>query len=149
MWVTEVMDQVHDLNLQWIQEMGFIREIDHALSKSLMVEFLCLKVLMGEDLGASLRAWQVEMEAITDNLLQDLDAAAQVSTTLPSQNAAVGTALWQFRAAVQLRMALSLTWLDEAHKRMEEFIQSHLRELLSQQEMKNLIGELSSWITDH
>ena len=96
MQVTEVMDQVHDLNLQWIQEMGFIRGIDHALSKSLMVEFLCLKVLMGEDLGATLRAWQVEMEAATDNLLKDLDAAAQVSTTLPSQNAAVGTALRQF-----------------------------------------------------
>ena len=95
-WVTEVMDQVHDLNLQWIQEMGFIREIDHALSKSLMVEFLHLKVLMGEDLGATLWAWQVEMEAATNNLLKDLDAVAQVSTTLPSQNAAVGTALRQF-----------------------------------------------------
>ena len=32
---------------------------------------------------------------------------------------------------------------------MEEFIQSHLRELRSQQETKNLIGELSSRITDH
>ena len=32
---------------------------------------------------------------------------------------------------------------------MEEFIQSHLRELQSQQETKNLIGELSSRITDH
>ena len=95
-WVTEVMDQVHDLNLQWIQEMGFIWGIDHALSKSLMVEFLCLKVLMGEDLSATLQAWQVEMEASMDNLLRDLDAATQVSTTLPSQNAAMGTALRQF-----------------------------------------------------
>ena len=32
---------------------------------------------------------------------------------------------------------------------MEKFIQSHLRELRSQQETKNLIGELSSRITDH
>ena len=32
---------------------------------------------------------------------------------------------------------------------MENFIQSHLRELRSQQETKNLIGELSSKITDH
>ena len=32
---------------------------------------------------------------------------------------------------------------------MEEFIQSRLRELRSQQETKNLIGELSSRITDH
>ena len=94
--VTEVMDQVHDLNLQWIQEMGFIQEIDHALSKSLMVEFLHLNVLMGEDLSETLRAWHVEMETATDNLLKDLDAAAQVSTILPSQNAAVGTDLRQF-----------------------------------------------------
>ena len=108
-WVAEVMDQVHDLNLRWIQEMGFIWEIDHTLSKSLMVEFLCLKILMGEDLSATLRAWQVEMEVTTDNLLKDLDAAAQVSTTLPSQNVAVGTALRQFQAVVQLKMALPLT----------------------------------------
>ena len=32
---------------------------------------------------------------------------------------------------------------------MEEFIRYHLGELLSQQETKNLIGELSSRITDH
>ena len=46
-------------------------------------------------------------------------------------------------------MALSLTRLDEAQEEMEKFIQSHLKELRSQQEMKNLIGELSSRITDH
>ena len=149
MRVSKVMDQVHDLNLQWIQEMGFIREIDHALSKSLTVEFLRLKVLMAEDLSAALRAWQVGMEAATDNLLKDLDVAAQVSTTRPSQNAAMGTALWQFQAAVQLRMALPLTRLDEARERMEGFIRSRLREMLSQQETKNLVLELSSRITDH
>ena len=95
-WVTKVMDQVHDLNLQWMQEMGFIQEIDQALSKSLMVEFLHLKILTGEDLGETLRMWQADMEAATDKLLRDLDTATQVSTTLPSQNATVGTALQQF-----------------------------------------------------
>ena len=94
--VGEVMDWVHDLNLQWIQEMGFAQEIDHALSKSLVVEFLCLQILMGEDFSAALWAWQVEMEVTTDNLVRDLSAATQVSTTLPSQSAAVGTALRQF-----------------------------------------------------
>ena len=93
--VAEVMDRVHDLNLQWIQEMGFIREIDHALSKSLIVEFLCLQILMGEDLSAALRVWQVEMEVAIDSLLRDLGVATQVGTTLPSQSAAVGTALQQ------------------------------------------------------
>ena len=148
-WVVEVLDRVHDLNLRWIQEMGFIREIDHALSKSLIVEFLHLQILMGEDLSAALWAWQVEMEVATDSLLRDLGATTQVSITLPSQSAAVETALRQFRAAVQLKMALPLTQLDEARERMEGYIRSHLREMLSQQETKSLIGELSSWIADH
>ena len=52
--VTEVMDHVHDLHLQLLQEMGFVREIDQALSKSLMVEFLRLKIIIGDDLSRAL-----------------------------------------------------------------------------------------------
>ena len=95
MRVAEVMDQVHDLHLQLMQ-MGFIREIDQALSKSLMVEFLRLKVIIGDDLSGTLRTWQTDMEAATDKFLKDLDATTQTSTTLPSKNAAVGVALRQF-----------------------------------------------------
>ena len=54
MRVTEVMDQVHDLHLQLLQEMGFIQKINQALSKSLMVEFLRLKVIVGDDLSGTL-----------------------------------------------------------------------------------------------
>ena len=147
--VAEVMDQVHDLHLQLVQEMDFIRGIDQALSKSLMVEFLRLKVIIGDDLSGTLQTWQANMEATTDKFLRDLDAVTQTSTTLPSKNAAVGVALHQFRAAAQLRVALPLTRLDEAQEEMEKFIQSRLRELRSQQEAKNLIGEVSSKITDH
>ena len=43
--VAEVMDQVHNLQLETVQEMGFIRAIDQALAKSLMVEFLRLKLI--------------------------------------------------------------------------------------------------------
>ena len=147
--VAEVMDQVHDLHLQMVQEMGFIREIDQAFSKSLMVEFLRLKAITGDDLSEILWTWQADMEATTDKLLRDLDAATQTSTTLPSKNAAVGVALHQFREATQLRVALPLTQLDEAREEMGKFIRSHLEELRSQQETRNLIGELSSRITDH
>ena len=52
--VTEVVDQVHDLQLQLLQEIGFVWEIDQALSKSLMVEFLRLKVIIGDDLSGAL-----------------------------------------------------------------------------------------------
>ena len=89
------------------------------------------------------------MEVATDKFLRDLDATTQTSNALPSKNAAVGVALRQFRAASQLRVALPLTQLDEAREEMETFIQSRLEELQSLQETKNLIGELSSRITDH
>ena len=143
------MDQVHNLHLQTVQEMGFIQEIDQAFSKSLMVEFFRLKVIIGDDLSETLQTWQADMEAAMDNFLRDLDAVTQTSTTLPSKNAAVGVALCQFREAAQLRLALPLTQLDEAQEEMEKFIHSHLEELRSQQETKNLIGEFSSRITDH
>ena len=94
--VAEVMDQVHNLNLKMMQEMGFIREIDQAFSKSLMVEFLRLKVITGDDLSETLWTWQANMEATTDKFLRDVDAATQTSTTLPSKNAAVEVALRQF-----------------------------------------------------
>ena len=89
------------------------------------------------------------MEVATDKFLRDLDATTQTSTTLPSKNAAVGVALRQFCVATQLRVALPLTQLDEAREEMEIFIQSHLEELQSPQETKNLIGELSSRVMDH
>ena len=107
--MAEVINQVHNLHLQTVQEMGFIREIDQAFSKSLMVEFLRLKVIIGDDLSETLWTWQADMEATMDKFLRDLDAATQTSTTLPSKNAAVGVALCQFQEATQLRLALPLT----------------------------------------
>ena len=68
------------------------------------------------------------MEVATDKFLRDLDATTQTSTTLPSKNAAVGVALHQFCAAMQLRAALPLTRLDKAQEEMEKFIPSCLEE---------------------
>ena len=122
MRVTRVLDQVHDLHLQMVQEMGFIRKIDQALAKSLMVEFLRLRALTGDDLSELLQTWQADMEGATDKLLRDLDAATQTSMTLPSKNGAVGVALRQFWETTQLRVVLPLTCLDEAREEMEKFI---------------------------
>ena len=89
------------------------------------------------------------MEAAMEEFLRDVDAATQTSMTLPSKNAAVEAALHKYREVSQLRLALPLTQLDAAREEMEKFIRFHLKELQSQQETKNLVGELSSKITDH
>ena len=129
--------------------MGFIQAIDQALAKSLMVEFLRLKLITGDDLSTTLRTWHADMDAATEEFLRDLDSATQTSTALPSKNAAVEVALHKYQEVAKLKLALLLTQLNAAREEMEKFIQFCLEELQSQQEMKNLVTELSSRITDH
>ena len=94
--VTEVMDQLHNLHLKPAQEMGFIRAIDQALAKSIMVEFLRLRLITRDNLSTTLRTWHADMEATTEEFLRHLDLAAQTSTTLPSKNAAIEVALYKY-----------------------------------------------------
>ena len=147
--VAEVMDQLHHLHLKTVQEMGFIRSVDQALAKSLMVEFLRLKLITGDNLSTTLQTWYADMEATTEEFLRDLDLATQTSTALPSKNATVQAALHKYQEVAKLKLALPLTHLDVAQEEMEKFIQFCLEELQFQQETKNLIGELSLRITDH
>ena len=87
--VTEVMDQLHNLHLETVQEMGFIRAVDQAMAKSIMVEFLWLRLIAGDNLNTTLWTWHADMEATTEEFLSHLDLATQTSTTLPSKNAAI------------------------------------------------------------
>ena len=112
--VTEVMDQLHNLHLKTVQEMGFIRAVDQALAKSIMVEFLRLKLITGDNLSTTLRTWHADMEATTEEFLRDLDSAAQTSTTLPSKNTAVKVALHKYQELAKLKLALPLAQLDAA-----------------------------------
>ena len=98
------MDQVHNLHLETVQEMA----------KSLMVEFLRLKLITGDDLSTTLQTWQADMEATTEEFLRDVDSATQTSTALPSKNAAVEVALHKYPEVAKLRLALPLTQLHVA-----------------------------------
>ena len=147
--VTEVMDQLHNLHLETVQEMGFIQAVDQALAKSIMVEFLRLRLITGDNLSTTLWTWHADMEATTEEFLRDLDSAAQTSTTLPSKNAAIEAALYKYRELAKLKLALPLAQLDAAREEMDRFIQHHLEELQSQQETRHLVVGLSSKITAH
>ena len=147
--VTEVMDQLHNLHLKTVQEMGFIQAVDQAMAKSIMVEFLRLRLITGDDLNTTLQTWHADMEATMEKLLRHLDLAAQTSTTLPSKNAAIEAALNNYQELAKLKLALPLAQVDKAWGEMEKFMQHHLKELQSQQETKHLVVELSSKITAH
>ena len=44
--VHDTLDQVYALRLDTLQEMGFIREVDRALAKSIMSEFIRLQLIV-------------------------------------------------------------------------------------------------------
>ena len=129
--VTEVMGQLHNLQLETVQEMGFVWEIDRSIARSIMVEFLRLRLITGDDLDRTLWTWHADMEASTEELLRDLDSATRTSTTIPSKNAAVEAAFYKYRESAKLKLALLLAQLDAAQEEMEKFIQLHLKELQS------------------
>ena len=81
--VTEIIGQLHDLHLETVQEMGFIRAIDKALAKSIMVEFMRLRLIIVDDVYKTLKKWHADMEHGTEELIRDLDSATQTSTALP------------------------------------------------------------------
>ena len=147
--VRGTLDQVYALHLETLQEMGFIREVDRTLAKSIMVEFLRLQLIVGDDLNTSLWAMYADLEATAAELMRDMDIAAQNSTALPSENPAIGAALHRFTDLVRLKLALPLAQVDVAREDMERFLHHRLEELHSQTDMKNLIDNLSQRIAAH
>ena len=147
--VHNTLDQVYALCLKTLQEMGFIQEVDRALAKSIMSEFIRLQLIVGEDLNTSLQAMHADLEVTTDELIRDLDIAVQNSTDLPSENPSVRVALHRFRELVKLKLTLPLAQVDAAREDMDRFLHHRLEELRSQADMRNLIESLSQRVAAH
>ena len=60
--IRDTLYQVYALCLETLQEMGFIQEVDRALAKSIMAEFLRLQLIVGDDLNTSLWAMHADLE---------------------------------------------------------------------------------------
>ena len=147
--VHDTLDQVYAFCLETLQEMGFIREVDRALAKSIMSEFIRLQLIVGKDLNTSLQAMHADLEVTVDELIRDLDIVAQNSTDLPSENPSVRVALYRFWELVKLKLTLPLAQVDAAHEDMDRFLHHHLEELCSQADMRNLIESLSQRVAGH
>ena len=119
------------------------------LAKSIMVEFLRLQLIVGDDLNTSPWAMHADPEATVAELVRDMDIAAQNSMALPSENPAIGVALHRFMDLVRLKLALPLAQVGAAQEDMERFLHHCLEELHSQADMKNLIDSLSQRIATH
>ena len=131
-----------------MHEMGSVREVDQTLAQTFMAEFARLQLIVGEDFTKSLIALHTNLEASCEMLMSDIARTMNLHPSDPASRQ-VKAALHKFQQTTSLKVILPLMELEAAHEDMEGFMQSCLRELSSQTESRELIGELSQKLANH
>ena len=144
----EILGCLHALHLQTMHEMGSVREVDWILAWTLMAEFVRLQLIVGEDLTKSLLALCLDLEASSEALVSDIVRTIGLHPNDPAAHQ-VKAVLQTSQQSTSMKVTLPLMELEAACGDMEEFMQSHLRELSSQTESRELIGALSQKPADH
>ena len=144
----EILGCIHTIHLQTMHEMGSMREVDQTLAQTLMAKFVRLQLIVGEDFTKSLIALCTDLEASCEALMSDLVRTMDLHPDDPASHQ-VKAALHKFQQTTSLKVTLPLMELEAACEDMEEFMQSRLREINSQTESQELIGELSQKLADH
>ena len=121
-----------------MHEMGSVQEVDRTLARTLMAEFVRLQLIVGEDLTKSLMALCTDLEASCMALVSDIARTMDLHPDDPTSHQ-VKAALQKFQQSTSLKVTLPLMELEVALEDMEAFMQSHLRELSSQTESRELI----------
>ena len=144
----EILAHVHALCLQTMHEMGSVWELDRTLAQTLLAESVRLHLIIGEDFTKSLIALCTDLEASSEVLLSDIVRTLNLHPDDPASHQVKATLL-RFQWATSLKVNLPLMELEAARGDMENFLQSHLREISSQTESQELIEELSWKLSAH
>ena len=131
-----------------MHEMGSVQEVDWTLAQTLMAEFARLQLIVGEDFTKSLIALHTNLESSCEVLMSDIVRTMDLHPDDPASRQ-VKAALQKFQQTTSLKVTLPLMELEAAHEDMEGFMWSHLRELSSQTESRELIRELSQKLANH
>ena len=113
-----------------------------------MAKFVGLQLIVGEDLTRSLMALRADLEASCTELVSDIVRTMDLHPDDPTSHQ-VKAALRKFQQTTSLKVTLPLMELEAAHEDMKEFMRSCLKELSSQTESWELIGELSQKLANH
>ena len=144
----EILGNVHTLRLQTMHEMAGVRELDRTLAQTLLAEASRLHLVIGEDFTKSLIALRTDLEASCEVLVSNIAKTLNLHPDDPVSRQ-VKASLQKFQRATSLKVNLPLMELEAAREDMGEFLQSHLREISSQTESRELIEDLSRKMSAH
>ena len=113
-----------------------------------MAEFARLQLIVGQDLTRSLIALRINLETSSEAFLSDVAKTLNLRPTDPASHQ-LKAILQRFQQVTSLRVNLPLMELQVAREDMEGFLQSHLQEISSQAETRELIEELTRKLSAH
>ena len=113
-----------------------------------MAKFVRLQLIVGEDFTKSLIALRTDLEASCEVLVSDIARTLDLHPDDPT-SCQVKATLHKFQQTTSLKVNLPLMEVEAAHDNIEEFMQSHLREISSQTESRELIRDLSQKLATH
>ena len=128
--------------------MGSIRELDWTLAQTLLAKSVRVQLIIGEDLTKSLMTLRTDLEASSEVLLSDIAKTLDLHPNNPA-SCQVKAILQRFQQATSLKVNLSLMELQAARDDMEGFLQSHLQEISSQTESRELMERLTRKLLAH
>ena len=144
----EILAHIHALRIQAMHEMGSICELDQTLAQTLLAESVRVQLIVGEDLTKSLMTLCTDLEASSEILLLDIVKTLDLHPNNPA-SCQVKAILQRFQQATSLKVNLSLMELQAARDDMEGFLQSHLQEISSQTESRELMEGLTRKLLAH
>ena len=128
--------------------MGSVWKLDRTLARTLLAESVRVQLIIGEDFTKSLIALCTDLEASCEVLLSDIVGTLDLHPDDPV-SCQVKATLQKFQWATSLKVNLPLMELEADREDMEEFLWSHLSEISSQTESRELIEELSWKLLAH
>ena len=144
----EILVRIHALHIQAMHEMGHVCELDRTLARTLLAESVRVQLIIGEDLTKSLMTLCTDLEASSEVLLSDIAKTLDLHPNNPV-SCQVKATLQRFQQAISLKVNLSLMELQVAWDDMEGFLQSHLQEISSQTESRELMEGLTRKLSAH
>ena len=144
----EILAHVHALHIQAMHEMVSVHELDQTLARTLLAESARVQLIIGEDLTKSLMTLRTDLEACSEVLLLDIAKTLDLHPNNPA-SCQVKAILQRFQQATSLKVNLSLMELQVGQDDMEGFLQSHLQEISSQTESRELMEGLTRKLSAH
>ena len=135
-----ILDQVHALQLQSMEDLGRIRELDRTLARTLMAEFSRVQIIIQEDVSKSLVALRSDFLDSCAAFIVDVARVVDITQADP-RSALLRASLKTFQRQASLRFDLPLVEMEAAGRDITTFMNTRLKELSSQTELPELIKE--------